>query len=177
MMFSTAVRFYSDVNECADSTSDCASTSQCVNEEGGWTCECRTGYEGDPRLGCSGVRKKLDIFWELNVSSRQCELKPSLLWQLPELFWLPVEILFFCFGFYNLNSYHTQGRTFSCRIAVWCNFILYNFLHLRLNGCDSSTFSWFYLFVIIACLSTYHHTTDLKFVVSSLYDIRLNFVF
>ena len=54
----TNVHIHSDIDECASGSDDCdpVSTILCVNHDGGYVCECNSGYE--PILGsttnCAG---------------------------------------------------------------------------------------------------------------------------
>lgn len=38
-----------DVNECTAGNHMCSPDAQCINQEGGHTCQCRTGFTGDGR--------------------------------------------------------------------------------------------------------------------------------
>ena len=43
-----------DIDECDDeSTNDCDTNADCTNIDGGSTCKCKTGWEGDGKT-CSG---------------------------------------------------------------------------------------------------------------------------
>ena len=53
-----------DVNECTMNTHNCADEADCTNTEGGFTCECKTGYSGNG-IQCSGM------------FSIQCPFKPT----------------------------------------------------------------------------------------------------
>lgn len=50
---------FSDINECAESLSNCTSEATCINTGGGYYCNCPTGYYGDgrpdPGVGCVGM--------------------------------------------------------------------------------------------------------------------------
>ena len=54
----TNVHIHSDIDECTSGSDDCdpVSTILCVNHDGGYVCECNSGYE--PILGsttnCAG---------------------------------------------------------------------------------------------------------------------------
>lgn len=46
--------YISDINECATDADSCHITlATCTNTEGGYTCQCIPGYEGDG-IVCSG---------------------------------------------------------------------------------------------------------------------------
>ena len=44
-----------DVDECSLNTTRCHELAECVNNEGSFTCECMTGYEGDGVEICDGM--------------------------------------------------------------------------------------------------------------------------
>jgi hypothetical protein len=47
----------SDINECAESLSNCTREATCVNTGGGYYCDCPAGYYGDGTrngVGCIG---------------------------------------------------------------------------------------------------------------------------
>lgn len=46
--------WWTDVNECTEGTSNCAENAECTNLDGGYTCNCATGYSGDGRTECKG---------------------------------------------------------------------------------------------------------------------------
>ena len=49
--------FRLDIDECADdSTNDCDTNADCTNIDGGFTCECKPGWEGDGKT-CTGLKK------------------------------------------------------------------------------------------------------------------------
>ena len=37
----------SDIDECAENGDQCHVKATCINEDGGYSCQCQTGYEGD----------------------------------------------------------------------------------------------------------------------------------
>lgn len=51
-----------DIDECSAGTHNCDSNAECFNYEGGFTCRCRQGYDGDgvtcsaEKTGCSTIR-------------------------------------------------------------------------------------------------------------------------
>ena len=44
---------FSDVNECADGTSNCSADAMCNNTEGSYRCKFKAGFTGDGRI-CKG---------------------------------------------------------------------------------------------------------------------------
>ena len=45
----------SDINECETGEHDCDLTTEvCINEEPGFDCECKEGFEKDGKKGCVG---------------------------------------------------------------------------------------------------------------------------
>ena len=48
---------FSDVDECAQGTDNCA--QRCINTEGAYSCVCSDGYEGDG-FNCQG---KVKVIW------------------------------------------------------------------------------------------------------------------
>ncbi len=45
--------FSSDINECATDMDNCSANAVCNNLEGGFGCECNTGFSGDG-VNCTG---------------------------------------------------------------------------------------------------------------------------
>ena len=43
-----------DINECDEGSHNCAENSVCTNTDGGFACECKSGYQGDG-LSCTDV--------------------------------------------------------------------------------------------------------------------------
>ena len=43
-----------DINECSANTHNCADEADCTNTEGGFTCSCKTGFNGNG-YQCSGT--------------------------------------------------------------------------------------------------------------------------
>jgi len=54
-----------DVNEC-ESNSTCHERAECYDNEGSYSCECRTGYEGDGYNDCIG---ELVLFYRHIIST------------------------------------------------------------------------------------------------------------
>lgn len=49
------LHFSSDVDECAVGKHDCDANAECINEEGGYSCECGDGFFGNGTNGtCFG---------------------------------------------------------------------------------------------------------------------------
>ena len=46
-----------DIDECAMGTDNCDVNADCVNTEGSFICNCRTGFQQDGRI-CRGIQKK-----------------------------------------------------------------------------------------------------------------------
>ena len=44
---------FTDVNECADGTSNCSADAMCNNTKGSYRCKCKPGFTGDGRT-CKG---------------------------------------------------------------------------------------------------------------------------
>ena len=44
---------FTDINECADGTSNCSADAMCDNTEGSYRCKCKPGFTGDGRT-CKG---------------------------------------------------------------------------------------------------------------------------
>ena len=50
------LNFLIDINECFDNNlNNCTILSNCINEIGSYTCECMTGYAGDPLVKCDDI--------------------------------------------------------------------------------------------------------------------------
>ena len=45
--------FFSDIDECATNDHDCDGNADCRNNDGSYTCECKTGWSGDGK-SCTG---------------------------------------------------------------------------------------------------------------------------
>ncbi len=45
--------FFSDIDECAAGTDNCSANAVCNDLEGGFGCECNTGFSGDG-ITCTG---------------------------------------------------------------------------------------------------------------------------
>lgn len=45
-----------DINECETGANECDENANCSNTEGSYTCQCKTGYEGDGSL-CQGTKQ------------------------------------------------------------------------------------------------------------------------
>ena len=43
-----------DIDECAADTSPCEANADCTNNEGSFTCACKTGFSGTDGVGCTG---------------------------------------------------------------------------------------------------------------------------
>ena len=61
---------FTDVNECADGTSNCSADAMCINTKGSYRCKCKTGSTGDGRT-CKG--KTEPIVSESNVNQLDTE--------------------------------------------------------------------------------------------------------
>jgi hypothetical protein len=47
-----------DINECTSGT-PCGANTSCANTPGGFTCSCKTGFQGDPVAGCTDINECL----------------------------------------------------------------------------------------------------------------------
>ena len=57
-MFHVPIISPTDVDECELASADCpATSSKCINTEGGFVCGCSEGYDGDG-LHCLGERER-----------------------------------------------------------------------------------------------------------------------
>lgn len=45
-----------DIDECKEETADCALNATCSDTDGGYTCTCRSGFEGDGKT-CTGDKR------------------------------------------------------------------------------------------------------------------------
>ena len=45
--------YFSDINECIESTSNCSENATCTDTEGGFMCTCHAGFEGNGTV-CAG---------------------------------------------------------------------------------------------------------------------------
>ena len=45
--------YFSDINECVESTSNCSENATCTDTEGGFMCTCHAGFEGNGTV-CAG---------------------------------------------------------------------------------------------------------------------------
>ena len=61
---------FTDVNECADGTSNCSADAMCNNTKGSYRCKCKPGFTGDGRT-CKG--KTEPIVSESNVNQLDTE--------------------------------------------------------------------------------------------------------
>ncbi len=52
--------FFSDIDECAAGTDNCSANAVCNDLEGGFECECNTGFSGDG-VNCTGESQLLII--------------------------------------------------------------------------------------------------------------------
>lgn len=49
-----------DIDECEEQTADCALNATCSDTDAGYTCTCKTGFEGDGKK-CKGI--KMIMYW------------------------------------------------------------------------------------------------------------------
>ena len=61
---------FTDVNECADGTSNCSADAVCINTKGSYRCKCKTGSTGDGRT-CKG--KTEPVVSESNLNQLDTE--------------------------------------------------------------------------------------------------------
>ena len=46
---------FTDVNECADGTSNCSADAVCINTKGSYRCKCKTGSTGEFLVQVQGM--------------------------------------------------------------------------------------------------------------------------
>ena len=57
MKVPSSLSLFSDIDECAEETDNCAATiATCTDTEGSFTCACNIGYSGDG-VSCTGKRQ------------------------------------------------------------------------------------------------------------------------
>lgn len=61
----------SDYDECSNNANDCHTESTCSNEEGSFSCTCKSGYDGDG-VTCKG---KFDYLWSKNQCTKTVRLQ------------------------------------------------------------------------------------------------------
>ncbi len=49
----------SDIDECSNGQAVCDANALCTNTDGGYTCTCKDGYDGDGQ-NCRGKQKRID---------------------------------------------------------------------------------------------------------------------
>ena len=61
-----------DFDECATGLNDCHSDATCNNIEGGYTCECKSGFIGDGKTDCIVVPPSCDAGFFLDMKTLTC---------------------------------------------------------------------------------------------------------
>ena len=46
-----------DIDECELEEDNCHENADCINTDGSYQCECKTGYRGDGITDCQEIRK------------------------------------------------------------------------------------------------------------------------
>ncbi len=54
LKFKQVLTKFTDINECVANTDNCATTADCTNTDGSFTCACWDGYSGDG-VTCTGI--------------------------------------------------------------------------------------------------------------------------
>ena len=54
------IKYFTDIDECANGTGDCDTEAECTNTPGSYTCQCNQGYTGNG-TNCTGMVMKFII--------------------------------------------------------------------------------------------------------------------